>query len=250
MNQAHFRFHGELNDFLPTKKKGRTITCPINGDQSVKHLIESLGIPHTEVQRILVNGGLVDFSYIVQDGDQIEVYPITAPERLARITGARRFILDNHLGRLAVYLRMLGFDALYRNDYHDEELAQVASQEGRILLTRDVRLLMRNLVKDGYWVRSKIPRQQLVETVKCYDLAEHISPFRRCLRCNGLLQPVSKDAVLHRLEPLTKLYYEEFRICPDCDRVYWKGSHYERMQKFLDQVICESGDQPDIPDNP
>ena len=249
MNQAHFHFHDELNDFLPTQMKGQTITCPINGDQSVKHLIESLGVPHPEVQGILVNGEPKEFSYIVRDGDRIEVYPITLPERLARIAGDRRFILDNHLGRLAGYLRMLGFDALYRNDYHDEELAQVASQEERILLTRDVRLLMRNLVVDGYWVRSKIPRQQLIEVVKVYDLAPNISPFRRCMRCNGLLQPVSKEAVIHRLEPLTKRYYEEFRICTDCDWVYWKGSHYERMHKFLDQVLLESGNKPDILEN-
>ena len=240
MKQAQFRFHAELNDFLPPKKKGQTIACPINGDQSVKHLIESLGIPHPEVNRILVNDEPVDFSYIVQEEDQIDVYPITVAEQRARIAGERCFILDNHLGRLAVYLRMLGFDSLYRNDYHDEELALVANQEERILLTRDVRLLMRNLVGNGYWVRSKIPRQQLVEVVRRFDLAPHIAPFRRCMRCNGILQPVSKEAVLHRLEPLTKLYYDDFRICPRCDRVYWKGSHFERMQKILDQVISES----------
>jgi uncharacterized protein with PIN domain len=241
MKQAQFRFHAELNDFLPPKKRRGTITCPINRDQSVKHLIESLGVPHPEVNRILVNDEPVDFSYLVQEADQIDVYPISAAEQSARIAGDRCFILDNHLGRLAVYLRMLGFDSLYRNDYHDEELALVANQEERALLTRDVRLLMRNLVGNGYWVRSKVPRQQLLEVVRRFDLAPHIRPFRRCMRCNGILQPVSKDRVLHRLEPLTKLYYDDFRICPRCDRVYWKGSHYERMQKFLDQVISESG---------
>jgi uncharacterized protein with PIN domain/sulfur carrier protein ThiS len=240
MKQAQFRFHAELNDFLAPKVKGATITCPINGDQSVKHLIESLGIPHPEVSRILVNEIPVDFGYIVQDADQIDVYPITPAEQIARLPNERCFILDNHLGRLAVYLRMLGFDSLYRNDYHDEELALVANQEERILLTRDVRLLMRNLVGNGYWVRSKIPREQLVEVVERFGLTPHVQPFRRCMRCNGILQSVSKERVLERLEPLTKLYYHEFRICPRCDRVYWKGSHYERMQKFLDQVIAES----------
>lgn len=239
MKQAQFRFHAELNDFLAPKVKGATITCLINGDQSVKHLIESLGVPHPEVSRILVNEDPVDFSYIVQDADKVDVYPITPAEQIARLPGERRFILDNHLGRLAVYLRMLGFDSLYRNDYHDEELALVANQEERILLTRDVRLLMRNLVGNGYWVRSKIPREQLVEVVERFGLTPHVQPFRRCMRCNGILQAVSKERVLERLEPLTKMYYHEFRICPRCDRVYWKGSHYERMQKFLDQVITE-----------
>lgn len=240
--QAQFRFFAELNDFLPPKLRRQTIACPINGDQSVKHLIESLGIPHPEVHRILVNDAPVDFGYIVQDGDYIKIYPISAADLRSKLIGERRFIIDNHLGRLAVYLRMLGFDTLYRNDYHDDELAQDASRERRILLTRDVRLLMRNLVTDGYWVRSKIPRQQLVEVVRRYDLAPLIVPFRRCMRCNDPLQPVTKEQVLHRLEPLTKLYYDDFHLCISCDQVYWKGSHYERMQKFLVQVISEAND--------
>jgi hypothetical protein len=158
----------------------------------------------------------------------------------SQTAGEHRFVLDNHLGRLAVYLRMLGFDALYRNDYQDEELARVSSEERRILLTRDVRLLMRNQVRHGYWVRSKIPRQQLLEIVKRYNLVEMVTPFLRCMRCNGVLMPVSKEMVLDRLEPLTRLYYDDFRICAECDQVYWRGSHYERMQIFLEQVLAEA----------
>ncbi len=237
MIQAAFFFHDELNDFLPRAKKGTIISCPINGDQSVKHLIESLGVPHPEVQHILVNGEIVQSGYLVRDGDRIEVYPISPDEILKQRTYQYYFLLDNHLGRLAVYLRMLGFDALYQNDYQDDELAIIASQQKRILLTRDVCLLMRNLITEGYWVRSKIPREQLVEVVRRYALTGSIAPFRRCMRCNGLLQTVSKDQIVHRLEPLTKKYYDDFRLCPDCDQVYWKGSHYERMQIFLTQVI-------------
>lgn len=237
MNQATFHFYGELNDFLPDFKKDKAVHCSFNSDQSVKHLIEAEGVPHTEVGHILANGVPVDTSYLVDDGDLITVYPLAQNGSLPLRPEEVRFVLDNHLGRLAGYLRMLGFDALYRNDYQDDELAEVAERQDRLLLTRDRRLLMRNQVRRGYWVRSKIPRQQVREVVGRFVLAGQVVPFRRCIRCNGLLQPTSKEAVVDRLQPLTRLYFDEFRICPDCDQVYWKGSHYERMQQLIDQCI-------------
>jgi uncharacterized protein len=144
--------------------------------------------------------------------------------------------LDNHLGKLATFLRIMGLDAAYRNDYQDDELAEVASREGRILLTRDRGLLMRKVVSQGYCVRALDPRQQAVEIVRRFDLYGHIRPFRRCLRCNSLLHPVDKQAIIERLEPLTRQYYDEFHICPQCDKIYWKGSHYEHMEKFLEGI--------------
>lgn len=243
MNQAQIRFHAELNDFLPRDNRQNSIVCAVEGKPSVKHLIESLGIPHTEVYRILVNDNPVNFAYHVQDGDHIHVYPASvnfgASEGViqSQPAGERRFILDNHLGKLAAYLRMLGFDTLYRNDYQDEELARVASQRERILLTRDRRLLMRSVITYGYWVREKAPRRQLLEVTRRYDLFPAITPFRRCMRCNGILQATRKEEVLHRLEPLTKLYFEEFHVCSVCDRVYWRGSHFERMQQFIEQLF-------------
>ena len=224
-----------MNDFLSPGWRGAAIPSTFNPGQSVKHLVESLGIPHTEVAAIQVNGSPVEFSYLVEDGDQVQVYPITS-EKLA---GEPRFILDNHLGRLAVYLRMLGFDCLYRNDFQDEELARVASEQNRILLTRDRRLLMRNQVTRGYWLRSKAPQVQLDEVVRRYDLTTRASPFRRCMRCNGLLQPVEKEVVLDRLQPLTRQYFDDFRMCTDCRQIYWKGSHYEHMQRLIEQVVQE-----------
>ena len=232
---AHFYFNGALNDFLPPVQRGEAIPCTFNPGQSAKHLVESLGIPHTEVAAILVNGSPVELSYQVEDGDQVQVFPVTS-ESLA---GDPRFILDNHLGRLAVYLRMLGFDSLYRNDFQDEELAHLTSEQDRILLTRDRRLLMRNQVTRGYWLRSKSPKEQLSEIVHRYDLISRVAPFRRCMRCNGLLEPVAKEMVLDRLQPLTRLYFDDFRICTDCRQVYWKGSHYERMQQLIEQVVKE-----------
>jgi len=232
-----FYFHDELNDFLPEKQKHQAITLNFNGDQSVKHLIESLGVPHTEIFQIFADQAQVDFGYLVREGDFVDVYPYTEIALRDMYADQRGFLLDNHLGRLAIYLRMLGFDAMYRNDYQDEELAQIASRGGHVLLTRDVRLLMRNAIQYGYWVRNTIPREQLVEIIRRFDLVDAIGPFRRCMRCNGLLQPVSKAEVLERLQPLTKKYFHEFHRCPECDQVYWKGSHYERMQRFISQIL-------------
>jgi uncharacterized protein with PIN domain len=245
MKLARFHFHDDLNDFMPAERKDVPFSYSFQGPQSVKHLIESLGVPHTEVGCILVNEMPADFGYLPRDEDAIEVFPLfntngDNPE-LSRLfpPGERRFILDNHLGRLAYYLRMLGMDCLYQNDYQDDDLALIASQGERILLTRDRRLLMRNAVIYGYWVRSKIPRCQLVEVARRFALSGTIIPFHRCMRCNGILQPARKEDVLPSLLPLTKKYFEEFRICPDCEQVYWKGSHYERMNKLIELVLAE-----------
>src|SRR5574341_897929 len=235
--QARFLFHPDLIDLLAPHRREAEIDIPPNGDQSVKHLIESLGVPHTEVGKVLVNGLQVDFGYLVKVGDQVEVYPFSGAGDTNVAQGWPRFILDNHLGRLAVYLRMLGFDALYRNDIQDEELAQVSNREERILLTRDKRLLMRNLVQQGYWLRSKIPHRQLEEVVRRFGLARITRPFQRCVRCNEPLVTVPKEAILHRLKPLTRQYYDEFRLCPACDQVYWKGSHYQHMCQLIEQVL-------------
>jgi hypothetical protein len=249
MKQAKFEILGEINALLPTNKRGTGFIYTFQGEQSVKHLIESLGIPHTEVGQIQANGHQIDFRYIVQDNDRITVLPISFDNRppvennLVPEAQQDRFVLDNHLGRLAFYLRMLGFDCLYRNDYQDELLAHVSHQQGRILLTRDRRLLMRNSVIYGYLVRSKMPRQQLVEVLRRYDLYDRIAPFRRCMRCNGLLQEVRKDEVFDRLQPLTRKYFDDFRICPQCGQIYWKGSHYERMMQIIGQVAQPQTDQ-------
>lgn len=237
MIHATFQLHGALNDFLPAWKRGKLLSLAFNPDQSVKHLVESLGVPHTEIDCIRVGGGVVSFSYLVADGDRVAVYPL---DRDGEASGELRFVVDNHLGRLAYFLRMLGFDTLYRNDFEDAELAHIAAEQGRILLTRDRRLLMRNQVQRGCCLRSLSPRQQLREVVERYDLRGRFVPFRRCMRCNGLLQPVSKEAVLDRLEPLTRIYFDDFRICPECQQVYWKGSHYQRMSRVIQDL--ESGE--------
>ncbi len=247
-HQAILRFYGPLNDFLPPDQRHRDWPYPFQGRPTVKHALEALGVPHPEVELALVNGESVPFDYVLCDGDRASIYPPFTGLDIGELSGVRppplteaRFILDNHLGKLAAYLRMLGFDSLYRNDYDDEALAQLASEERRILLTRDRGLLMRSLVTHGYWLRSKDPRLQLREIVARFDLAGRARPFRHCLRCNGLLQPVSKDQVNDRLEPKTRLYYDDFFQCPDCRQVYWRGSHFERMQRFVAQVLEQGG---------
>ena len=228
---AEFLFLGRLNDFLPRDQRDTALAVDFRGRQSVKHLAESLGVPHPEIGQVQVNGQVGALSTITQDGDRVELHPISNGCQVEP-----RFVLDNHLGRLAAYLRMLGFDCLYQNDFGDEEMAEIAQAEGRILLSRDRRLLMRKAVTHGYCLRSLDSLEQLSEVIRRFNLKEQIHPFHRCLRCNHPLEPVAKEVVLNRLEPLTRLYFDEFQICPACQQIYWKGSHYERMQSLIEKT--------------
>lgn len=232
VSAAYFLFFGRLKDFLRKEQRGQAIRAEFHGRQSIKHLAESLGVPHPEIGQVQVNGREGTLSTITQHGDRVEVHPVPDGCPIEP-----RFVLDNHLGRLAAYLRMLGFNCLYRNDYQDEELAETAQKEERILLSRDRRLLMRKAVTHGYCLRSLDSLEQLSEVVRRFDLASRVTPFHRCLRCNHLLEPVAKEAVLDRLEPLTKLYFDEFQICPACGQIYWKGSHYEKMRHLIEEII-------------
>lgn len=238
VSTAHFLFHGRLRDFLPRGEKEQSIRVEFRERQSVKHLAESLGVPHPEMGPVQINGQAGTLSTIAQDGDRVEIQPVPNGCPVEP-----RFILDNHLGRLASYLRLLGLDCLYRNDYQDEELAENVGREQRILLTRDRRLLMRKVVVHGYCLRSLEPLEQLSEVILRFDLAVRITPFHRCLRCNHALEGVEKETVLDRLEPLTRLYFEEFQICPACKQIYWKGSHYERLQELVERATRAGAEQ-------
>jgi uncharacterized protein with PIN domain len=229
--KATFTFIGELNDFLPHYRKNTTFSLEFEDHQSLKHLIESIGVPHTEFGKVLVNGQEMDSANRLREGDQVTVYPADT-----HLGVESYFILDNHLGQLATYLRMLGFNSLYRNDYQDDELTLVSSQEGRILLTRDRRLLMRKAITLGYCMHQTDPRAQVAEVLRRFKLFSQVKPFQRCLRCNSPLQVVSKQDIIDRLEPLTKIYFNEFRICPACNQIYWKGSHYDHMLKMIAEM--------------
>jgi uncharacterized protein with PIN domain len=248
MAQATFRFYAELNDFLPRHRRQVPFVHCFNGRVSIKDMIESLGVPHTEVDLILVNGESVDFHYLVQDGDYISVYPVFESFDITPLLRVRprplrqpRFVLDVHLGRLTGYLRLLGFDTLYLPDGDDATLAAISREQRRTLLTRDRGLLKRRQVTHGYCVRTTNPREQVREVLRRFDLYRLVAPFTRCIRCNGLLEPVARHVVLDRLPPHVRDNHDEFRICATCGQVYWRGSHYDRLQAL---IACWLKDAP------
>lgn len=240
---ARFRFYGNLNDFLPAERRHQEFSRRLKERGSVKDTIEGLGVPHPEVHLILVNGHSVGFDYLMEVGDRVSVFPQFAQLDLATVSKVQpapltdmRFVLDVHLGKLAAYLRILGFDTLYRNDYDDAELAAISSAENRILLTQDRGLLKRGIVTYGYVVRSPYPEEQIVEILNRYHLQNLIAPLKRCPRCNGLLQPVAKADVIDQIPYYTGLTYDEFAQCQACAQIYWPGAHYQRIQALIDRV--------------
>ena len=233
MKVARFRFDAGLSALLQRDNALGEFDYRFSGPQSAKHLIEAVGIPHTEVAGLTARSVAVSPAYLVQDGDRLEVFG-NAPEDTPDIEP--RFVLDGHLGRLNAHLRMLGLDCLYDGGYADPELVQISVDEGRILLTRDRRLLMHKSITRGYLLRSLEPESQLREVVQRYGLRRWIRPFQRCIRCNHPLELVEKAEVIDRLEPLTKRYFDDFRICPACRQIYWKGSHFEHMQKLIESL--------------
>ena len=243
MNGITIRFYGELNDFLPQKQKFLSFNHFFKGQPSIKDLIESLGVPHTAVDLLLVNGKSSDFLYQLQGGERVAVYPIFESLDISTVSHVRpaplkeyRFTLDVHLGKLASTLRMVGFDTHYSNNASKDQLVNDATTESRILLTSDRALLMRTKVVYGYMVRSKDPGLQLVEVLTRFNLVDKLLPFVRCMACNGALRSVSKAEVLSRLPKNVRESLDEFQECPDCGRIYWKGTHYKRMNDFIRQV--------------
>lgn len=248
MNYAYFRFFAELNDFLSDRNVGRLFSVNLAGHETVKHIVESLGVPHTEIDLLLVNGRSVDFDYIVQKSDHVSVYPVFESFDIQQISKVRqkplrepRFINDSHLGKLAGYLRLLGFDTLYRNDYQDEEIANISVDEERILLTRDRGVLKRKIINRGYLVCTGNPKEQIVEVLRRFDISALAKPYTLCANCNGTLVKVEKETILEYLEPLTKQHFHHFKQCSSCYQIYWKGSHFKKLEGFIKHVIIQSG---------
>jgi uncharacterized protein with PIN domain len=244
MQYAEFHVYSTLNDFLPPERRQTPFTHLIKEKTSIKDAVESLGIPHPEIDLIVVNEESVDFSYSVQDGDRIHLYPVFATPEQDVVSKVRpaplqhlRFVLDVHLGKLATSLRLLGFDVWYRNHADDGELAAISSQEQRILLTQDRGLLKRRIVTYGYFVRSRNPQEQLLEVIQRFKLSNQATPLTRCLCCNGCLKSVAKEAIADQLLPLTQEFYDEFVQCQTCHQIYWKGTHYERLQQRVAENI-------------
>ena len=244
MTTAHFRFYAELNNFLAPWHRQRAFSHSCSRDATVKHMIEALGVPHTEVELICVDGVAVDFSYRLQDGDRVSVYPAFSSFDVASTLRLRpdpavpgRFIADAHLGLLAKSLRMLGFDVLYRNDYSDAEVARIASEEDRIVLTRDRDLLIRKEIVRGCYLHALDIEAQMAEVIVRFRLAPHVRAFSRCLTCNGELRAVDKQDVAHRVPYHSRQFYEQFFECAGCAQVYWEGSHVARMRVRVAQIL-------------
>ncbi len=237
------RTYAELNEFLTPESRGATVRRPFRAHQTVKDVLEAMGIPHTEVDLIVVNGTTVDFAHRPAPGDRIAAYPMFEALDIGSTARLRpvplrdsRFVVDVNLGRLAWLLRMLGFDVWWSSDANDETLVDISLAQRRILLTRDRALLKRRVVTHGVFVHSDDPKAQALEVIRRLDLSERVAPFTRCLRCNGQLVAVSKEEVIDRLEPLTRRYYTDFSRCAECGRIYWRGSHHGRMVKLVERL--------------
>jgi uncharacterized protein with PIN domain len=233
---AEFRFYEELNDFLPAEHRKTGFRSPFFGSPSVKDTIQALGVPHTAIDLILVDGESVEFSHRLRGGERIAVYPVFERLDISPLIRLRprplrctRFILDVHLGKLARYLRMLGLDAAYEQDLDDAAIIDLSLRQDRVILTRDLGILKQNRVKHGYWLRHDEPGQQLREVLLALDLFRQLEPFTRCMDCNGRIESVDRNAVRGQISPNTFLRFREFWQCRDCMKIYWRGSHYDVM---------------------
>ena len=234
-------FHGDLNVFLRPKASDPVIERRLAEKTSIKDIIESCGVPHPEVDLILVDEQTVGFDYTLANDAKVEVFPVknrdtNRTEKRLQTISISRFVADGHLGGLTRNLRLLGFDVAYPKNADDRQLLEVMARENRALLTRDRRLLMHAIVQHGYWPRSQNADEQTIEVVRRFNLSELLAPFTRCLRCNAPLEEAAKADVIDKLEPLTKIYYDQFRRCPDCKQIYWSGSHFPKLQKRIEEI--------------
>jgi len=244
MRQSEFRFYAELNDFLAKSRRQVDFAYPFRGTPSLKDAIEALGVPHTEVEVILVNGVSVAFDHRLHAGDRVSVYPVFEALDVTPLVRLRpqplrqpRFLLDVHLGRLAHRLRLFGFDAAYRNDWSDAQLAEIGPRERRIVLTRDRGLLMRRAITHGYYVRATRPDLQLLEVLRRFDLGGSLRPLTRCLDCNGELCTVTPEHIdPASVPPDVEARQLPLVRCSDCRRVYWEGSHVLRLRSVIAEV--------------
>lgn len=241
MVTATFRFYEELNDFLAPERRRRAFSCPCARRATTKHMIEALGVPHTEVELVLLNGESAGFGALLREGDRVAVYPkfealdVTPLLRVrAQALRCTRFVADAHLGGLARLLRMTGFDTLYDNHFQDDEIERIAGAQERIVLTRDRELLKRRGITHGCYVHALHSAQQLREIFDRLDLARSARPFTLCLNCNVPLRGIDKAQIAAALPPSVRERYQRFSTCDVCRGVFWEGSHWERMRALVD----------------
>ena len=249
MQDIELTFLGELNDFLGSDKDETTHRFALRRRTSIKDLIEALGPPHPEVGRIESGGEEIGFASIPRSGDRIRVAPLARPVDLRngdrlhpRALSQARFVVDVNVGRLARKLRLLGFDAAYQHDWDDGTIAEKADREGRIVLTKDIALLKRRVIVWGRYLRAEEPTRQLLEVLSVFGLVGPYATLTRCLDCNAELKAVDKERIIHLLEPKTKKYYHDFSRCPVCGKIYWAGSHQERIKQWLSENGLDRGE--------
>lgn len=242
--QITIRFYEELNDLLPEEKRKKRFTHTFIDRTSVKDLIESLGVPHTEVDLILVNGKSVSFKYLIKDGDDISVYPVFESMDITDVQHLRpkplrkpKFICDVHLGKLARNMRMLGLNVAYANNLSDEQMVKISLLEKRTILTRDLGVLKRTEVTHGNFVREQEPEKQLYEIIKRFDLKNQLKPFSLCLECGAKLSRISKKEIINLLPENVKKNQDNFLYCTDCKKIYWAGSHFNNMKNFVNTFL-------------
>ncbi|MFY9150597.1 MAG: Mut7-C RNAse domain-containing protein [Prolixibacteraceae bacterium] len=244
MKKVTFRFYEELNDYLPADKQKVWFEFYFLGRVTVLDAIQSMDIPLEEIDFIQVNGFPKRFDYLLQSGDRIAVYPEFELFDVSGVSHLREnplrkpvFVCDVHLGKLSKFLRMLGFDSLYSNRFTPEEMIVLSQQEKRIILSKNIRLTKNRDVSRSWLIRSSNPVEQIKNLVSNFDLAARINPLTRCLNCNSKLVHVEKDVIVNQLQAKTIQYYTEFFQCSGCNKIYWKGSHYEKMLQFIGEEV-------------
>jgi uncharacterized protein len=243
IRKATFRFYEELNDHLPESRRKRAFIYEFTGKPAIKNTIQAIGVPHGEVDLILVNGKSVDFSYQLQGGENVAVYPVFESLDIFPLVRLRsrplretRFVVDVNLGKLAQKLRLLGFNTLFRNNFEDDEIIEISLEEKRIILTRDKGILKQNKVTHGYWLRNDDPKKQLDEIIKRFQLQYSFRPFSRCSGCNDELEAAPKSGLTDVLPDDTLNYYHEFWQCTGCGKIYWEGSHFKHIIRWVDEL--------------
>ena len=244
MPKAIFRFYEELNDLLPKHRQKTDSEVEFEGKRSVKDMIEALGVPHTEVDLILVNSESVNFSYIIKDADRISVYPVLESLNIENVTRLRpsplrktRFVADINLGDIVKYMRALGLDVFFDPSLSPLEIIAISKNKNRIILTKSKNLLKYKDVSHGILIRPESTTKQIACIIEYLDIKDRIKSFTRCLLCNSPLENISKKEIEDRIPPRTKEFCDGYVYCRKCDKIYWKGTHYIKMKNMIHEIL-------------